>query len=436
MTTPSSQLSNNANPSAEDPKTGPDLTAGAPPLREDARQFARRTKSGIDSSSKPSRSVLLAGVASVIALLLFVLISFPGHKPKPAKPAVTRQPAADQSATVGDSGKSLFPITDSGQPTIRNSDNVFVGEQDLQRTATRPPTAPQPADTQPFPGGTLGSIPPFDSEQNNPQAAPNSHPGTGEETIEEAKKERDQPSLVFVHKGMIADPRNPETNLPDLDLTLGLAVGTRLRARLEATASTAVRTPVIAVVEYNYQKNGEIIVPAGSKAFGQIEQADRFGYLSIRFDSLLMPDGSSTSIDAVATDLRLRPLKGKVEGKNTGKNVLIRSLSGIGQVGAVFAGRSGGLDGPLSEGDVVRERLGANIGESADQEIARLNLTERLVVSVDANTKIYVVLDRGTKKTLTRADHGPVSTTQSLDSLRQILQLQRELNQNAETISH
>jgi len=134
--------------------------------------------------------------------------------------------------------------------------------------------------------------------------------------------------------------------------------------------------------------------------------------------------------------LRLRPLKGKVEGKNTGKNVLIRSLSGIGQLGAVFAGRRGGLDGPLSEGDLVRERLGTNIGESADQEIARLNLTERIVVSVGADTPIYVVLDRGTKKTLTRADHGPVSTTQSLDSLRQILQLQRELNQNAETISH
>ena len=217
---------------------------------------------------------------------------------------------------------------------------------------------------------------------------------------------------------------------------LGLPTGTRLCATHEAAASTAVRTPVIAVVQYNYQKDGEIIVPAGSKALGHIEQADRSGYLSIRFDSLLMPDGSSTSIDAVATDLRLRPLKGKVEGKNTGKNVLIRSLSGIGQVGAVVVGRSGGLNAPLSDGDLVRERLGTNIGESADQEIARLNLTERIAVSVDANTPIYVILDRGTKQISTHPDHSPVATTPSLDSLRQILQLQRELNQNAEANSH
>jgi hypothetical protein len=90
----------------------------------------------------------------------------------------------------------------------------------------------------------------------------------------------------------------------------------------------------------------------------------------------------------------------------------------------------------LSEGDLVRERLGTNIGESADQEIARLNLTERIVVSVDANTPIYVVLDRGTKQTSARADHGPVSTTQNLDSLRQMLQLQRELTLNAEPSPH
>lgn len=74
-----------------------------------------------------------------------------------------------------------------------------------------------------------------------------------------------------------------------------------------AAASTAVKTPVIAVVEYTYQMSGEIIVPAGAKALGRIEQADRSGYLSIRFDSLLMPDGSSAALDAVATDLRLRP---------------------------------------------------------------------------------------------------------------------------------
>jgi hypothetical protein len=41
--------------------------------------------------------------------------------------------------------------------------------------------------------------------------------------------------------------------------------------------------PVVAVVEYNYERNGIVIIPAGTKAVGHVEQADRSGYLSIRF---------------------------------------------------------------------------------------------------------------------------------------------------------
>ena len=76
------------------------------------------------------------------------------------------------------------------------------------------------------------------------------------------------------------------------ELGLGLATGTRLRARLESAASTAVRTPVLAVIEYNYERDGEIIVPAGARAVGHIRNGDRSGYVDAQFDSLLMPDGA------------------------------------------------------------------------------------------------------------------------------------------------
>jgi hypothetical protein len=431
MTTPSSTNSDNAASAVAETKSIAEETGAAPPLPGGGSAFAKRAKQGSIQPLKQNKVVLLSGGAAIVVLLLFILISFPAHKAKLPKTTLGRQVTANQPGENPESDKSLFPITESGRTAIKDSQDGLIGEQDVQRTAIS--QTAKSSETRIPPGGTLGSIPPFDREVSAGQASRNQSVDTDEPTEEASKREHDQPSLVFVHK---------ETSLPSNSPAaadapgLGLPTGTRLRATLEAAASTAVRTPVIAVVQYNYQKDGEIIIPAGSKALGHIEQADRSGYLSIRFDSLLMPDGSSTSLDAVATDLRLRPLKGKVEGKNTGKNVLIRSLSGIGQVGAVFAGRSGGLNGPLSEGDLVRERLGTNIGESADQEIARLNITERVVVSVDANTPIYVVLDRVTKQTLTRTDHSPVSTTQSLDSLRQILQLQRELNQNAETISH
>jgi hypothetical protein len=57
-----------------------------------------------------------------------------------------------------------------------------------------------------------------------------------------------------------------ELNVPAPELGLGLATGTRLRARLESAASTAVRTPVLAVIKYNYERDGEIIGPAGAKS--------------------------------------------------------------------------------------------------------------------------------------------------------------------------
>jgi hypothetical protein len=196
--------------------------------------------------------------------------------------------------------------------------------------------------------------------------------------------------------------------------------------------------PVIAVIEYNYESNGEIVVPAGTKVFGRIEQADRSGYLGIKFNSLLMPDGATVSLEAVGTNLDLGPLRGKVEGRNTGKNALVRSLSGVGEVAALVVGRSGSVNQPFSEGDLMRERVSTNIGQSADQEVMRMAVTEHIVVSVPANTPIYVVLEKTTKplpdaQTLNTEASNATRTSESTESLRQLLQLQRELNQSTDS---
>jgi hypothetical protein len=215
---------------------------------------------------------------------------------------------------------------------------------------------------------------------------------------------------------------------------LDLPVGSRLRARLESAASTAVRTPVLAVIEYNYERYGEIVVPAGSKAVGHIQEADRSGYVRIDFDSLLMPDGSAVAIQAAATDLDLRPIKGKVEGKHTGKNVLVRSLSGMGQAGALLVGR-GNLNQSFSESDVIRERVSGNIGEAGDEQISRLAITSRVVVNVSAGTPIYVVLEQSSKQVHSSAQTNPqeneILNHANFAALRQLLQLQQELNQSA-----
>jgi Bacterial conjugation TrbI-like protein len=222
-------------------------------------------------------------------------------------------------------------------------------------------------------------------------------------------------------------------NLMTPEIGLGLSTGTRLRARLESAASTAVRAPVLAVIEYTYEREGQIIVPAGAKAVGHIQEADRSGYVRVQFESLMMPDGATVPIQAVATDLDMRPLKGKVEGKNTGKNVLVRSLSGMGEAGSLLLGR-GSLNQPLSESDIMRERVSNNIGEASDEEISRMAITSRIVVTVSADTPIYVVLEQ-TPKVDAASGSSNSRNSQSLNTnaeeLRQLLQLKRELNQSS-----
>src|SRR5205823_4331787 len=97
--------------------------------------------------------------------------------------------------------------------------------------------------------------------------------------------------------------------------------------------------------------------------------------VGVRFDSLMLPDGATVKMDATATDLELRPVRGRVEGKHTGKNILVRSLTGVGEIAATLVGRSS-LNQSLSEGDLLRERVSNNIGQAGDEEVSRLAITE------------------------------------------------------------
>src|SRR5205085_2320473 len=68
-------------------------------------------------------------------------------------------------------------------------------------------------------------------------------------------------SIVFIRTAApmdgVARPQpTPGNSLGQLSL---LPPGTRLMARLDAAATTAVKTPVIASIEYNYERAGMIL---------------------------------------------------------------------------------------------------------------------------------------------------------------------------------
>ena len=406
-----------------------------PPAPAALPEFATRAKQRAKQQIQQNRFVIIGAGAIVTALLIFVAISMP-HRGGPDK-GKNRGLTSDGKSTLEPSSegieKSLFPITDSGRPATKEEHQGFLNERDLQRTVIRSTSHASPTG-QTNGAGTLGSIPPFGDQLGE---APPYQPASNTVTSDGGKAEHEameKPSLMYVRKVLAGPTGLQSLNDAVPQLGLGLGTGTRLRARLESAASTAVRAPILAVIEYNYERDGEIIVPAGAQAVGHIKNATRSGYVDLRFDSLLMPDGASVPIEAAATDLDLRPLKGKVSGKNRGKNVLARSLSGIGQAGAMFLGQ-GSLSQPLSESDLMRERVSNNIGETGDEEVSQLAVNQQIVVTVSAGAPIYVVLEQAPKSNQpaapTSARNSVTPNSSNVDQLRQLLQLQQELTQSA-----
>lgn len=249
-----------------------------------------------------------------------------------------------------------------------------------------------------------------------------------------------KPSLVFVRSanqsGGSAVAAQPAV-LEQRSLGPDLPPGTRLVARLEAPASTAVKQPVIAVVEYNYERDGEIVLPAGAKAVGQMRQADHNGFVDIKFESLEMPDGSTETLDGVAMGLDFKPLKGTMTGKKTGTKFLVRTLTGVGSAAAfLIGGTSSSSFSGLSEDTLLRERIANNIGVAGDQQLNELAFNQNIVVTVPGNTRFYIVLedaDSSSRGPARRMESPAATATQNnlptADELRQLMQLRQELSQ-------
>jgi hypothetical protein len=416
-----------------------DRVSGGPQPSVDGKAPYVPQKDKAKPSLKDNSRLLVIGAGIVLVLLL---LAFNGisrrSSPASRTSGANGKQQQTQPSSSGRAPASMTPILDTGRSPEQDADGNLVNPDQIGHTATK--------QVKPSPGTNLGSVRPFDNPQPwqpapfQPGSQPAELGGSPTEAAEAAAESRtehdamDKASLVFVrNNSSSAGNARLQDTATAIDWAIGLAPGTRLRARLESAVSTAVRTPVIAVIEYNYEQNGELVIPAGAKAFGHMEAADRSGYVGIRFDSLMMPDGSSVGIKAAATDLQLRPLQGRVEGKHTGKNILLRSFAGVGEIAATLVGR-GSLNQPLSEGDLLRERVSNNIGQSSDQTVANLTLTEHIVISVPADTEIYVILQKPIKENVQGACvqlPSQSASQPSIEELRQLMQLQRELNQTA-----
>jgi type IV secretory pathway VirB10-like protein len=226
-----------------------------------------------------------------------------------------------------------------------------------------------------------------------------------------------------------------------------LPTGSRLAARLQTAISSAVKTPVIAVVEYNYERNGEIVIPAGTKAIGQLSQVNQNGQVGLRFSSLELPDGTSEPIEGTSISLDYGPLKGSVNGQSRAKRVLVRSLTGIGSMAAYVVGGPGygGLTGPADQSILLRERIASNTGLAGEQEMMSLAFNQNVVVTLPGNTRFYIVLQepssagRQTEPPAVggRTDiaNAGASSLPTAAELRELISLKNELNRMYREVS-
>lgn len=357
-----------------------------------------------DKGEDRTLKFILAGVGGVVVLVLLILGLSQKHvtrKPKPEPPVIgsVQQPQANGTSAPS---TSIVPKTSMQPSPADNAKKGKLTARDLENTAGQKANAPISTTQEgASESRSLAQIPPFNAGQSSGETwSPKPYSGQSEQTNTQHEKSENaalaKPSLVFVANTTEASPSSSTNG--SLVPSLGLGTGSRLSARLASVVTTAVDAPVIAVIEYSYEQNGDIVIPAGTKAVGNVRQGDRSGYVSIKFDHLEMPDKTVLPIDALATDRNLGPLKGTVTGTHTGRSFLVRSSTGLASAAAMIVGQNNS-GGAISEDDLLRADVAQNIGRAGDQQVMQMMLAEHPIVTLSAGTDIYIIFEKAGEPT-------------------------------------
>ena len=443
---------------------------------------------------KDKSKALFVVVAAAIAVFLFFLAIFSSpQKPKQQQMWQHKgQPDLGRRVTPGQVQQQAGSITPLLNAQVQNQtaqNNGEVTPEDIKRTSQASleskPVAPNIADNTLIPRSLIpGSSaqtdsPPTSSPTANQSSdqqyalgkinfpdkalqeeyakagySPDYTTAEAPENVAPSANSEDdlkKPSLVFVrnensisnlvqHLGSASSSMATRIAVSPTEPSLDsiLPPGTRLVARLESPASTAAAGPAVAAIEYNYEQDGQIVVPAGSKATGKLEQANPSGYVTLHFTRMEFPDGTSEKIDGISMGLNYGPVKGLVNGRRRGARFLVQTLTGLGTMTSYLVG-AGNFSGPLSESALLRERIADNVGIAGQNELNQLSFNQNITVTVPGNTRFYIVLqktdDVASPPSHTRGETHTASsirTEQSapnFEELRELLELQREMGQ-------
>lgn len=443
-----------ADPEAADPASesdGPEETETLPEDQPQQQGWLAQLMARLAKPSEPSRDaksaertrglVILAGASIACLFLFFGLFttdSATSRKERRTQPSLGRP----QTPAVDPDTANRSPVPQLSVNPQRNDESGELNEHDVLETmrnrgmpaptVNAPPPPPNPnhaLSTVNFEDPALveayrrqGLTPPRRTEvvgwneaatgpQVRQQVIPPPRPAVS--SNDGLRKS----SIVFVRTSL-ATTAAQTVPMPAVEGgTVGLLPqGTALVARLQHSVSSAAKVPVTAVIEYNYEDGERIIVPAGTKAYGELSQATPQGWVTIKFHTLEFPNGDQETIDGSALSMERGALRGDVNGKNGAKKFLTRALTGVGTIAAYAVGGRG-LSGGIDNSVLLRERLASNVALAGEQELALLAYQQNIVVTVPANTRFYLVLhEPGVNRGAASA--GPHAGQQAGDAIR------------------
>ncbi len=355
-------------------------------------------------------TIVVAG-AAVFAIILF-LVTFTRPTALHRQKDQRAHPNLGRPEGTENDDRSVIPLRTAGGVKPDEKDGKITAQDVLNTTKLNPRTpaqtpAPAQQNNEDYALNRI-SFPPTGGEQEAPRAAPAA-----------PQPEKYQASLVFVRSATSVNSAPAQlvsANYKPVVLSAffnALPPGTRLVARLESPVSTALKnTPAVAAIEYNYSRDGEIVIPAGSKAFGKLENANEHGFVELAFDTIELPDGTSQRIDGFGESLTYQPIKGSVTGRNIGLQLLVQSLTGVGSIAAATVGNRGGtgVNDSLSNNVILRERLSENIATAGQNQMSGLAYRQNIVVTVPGNTRFYLVLGRSDKAREGSNERSPVTS--------------------------
>lgn len=164
--------------------------------------------------------------------------------------------------------------------------------------------------------------------------------------------------------------------------SLGIPLGTEVEAVIEQTVNANSHgIPIIAKVTGDFIKDHKIIVPRGSRLFGETNGMTE-NQLGIRFSRIVFPSGEDHPFSGMTT------VEGKLNRKGSNRGVSILSGAALGSTG-VFAPQGMGF------GDTfLRNAQRGGTNEAARDWNYYKSMEAMPVIKITANKRIRVLVDR------------------------------------------